>query len=246
MNTEFYKRCVISMVALSAISANAQNGSPETGVLSHLSVGLTAGTSGIGVDLSTPITSYLQIRAGFDYLPEISHKESVYYFVKGERKTTEVKGYLNLNSARLLLDVFPFRNSAFHLSTGIYVGSDEVIRAENTKAVTSFDKGEGLLIGNYIIGFDEDGFAKAVIKTNKFRPYVGIGFGRCVPRKRFGFGADLGFMLWGTPRVYEKQSGLELEVTKDHLGPESDKYFDILSKITVWPVLTLRFTGRIF
>ena len=39
---------------------------------------------------------------------------------------------------------------------------------------------------------------------------------------------------------------MDLEVTKSDLGSDSDKYFDIMSKITVYPALTIRICGRIF
>jgi hypothetical protein len=53
-------------------------------------------------------------------------------------------------------------------------------------------------------------------------------------------------MFWGKPKLYEKQTGMDLEVTKSDLGSDSDKYFDIMSKITVYPALTIRICGRIF
>jgi len=35
----------------------------------HLEVSLTVGTSGVGLDLAVPICSFLQFRAGYDYMP---------------------------------------------------------------------------------------------------------------------------------------------------------------------------------
>jgi hypothetical protein len=46
--------------------------------------------------------------------------------------------------------------------------------------------------------------------------------------------------------VYEKQTGMDLEVTKDDLGSESNKYYDVIAKFPVFPVLTIRLTYRIF
>ena len=109
-----------------------------------------------------------------------------------------------------------------------------------------FEPGEGIVIGDHIVGFDAGGYAHGVIKVNKFRPYVGIGFGRSVPRKRFGVSGDFGVQFWGKPKVYEKQTGMDLEVKKEDLGDESNKYYDVISKFSVWPVLTLRLTYRIF
>lgn len=234
-------------MALFSMPAQAQDKVEEFGIFDHLSAGLTLGTTGIGIDLAAPVTEYLQVRAGYNFCSGIKYKEDIDYRAKGQpTKKTEVEGKLHLGTAKLLLDVFPFRNTPFHFTTGFYIGTDEIIKAENTIPVTAFDKGEGILIGDYIVEFDQDGIAKATIKVNKFRPYVGIGFGRSVPRKRIGVSGDLGVMFWGKPKLYEKQTGMDLEVTKSDLGSDSDKYFDIVSKISVWPVLTVRFTGRIF
>lgn len=35
----------------------------------HLEASLTVGTSGVGIDLAVPICSFLQLRAGYDYMP---------------------------------------------------------------------------------------------------------------------------------------------------------------------------------
>jgi len=234
-------------VALFSLPVQAQDTVEEFGIFDHLSLGVTLGTTGLGFDVAAPVTEYLQLRAGYDILSGLKYKEDIDYRAKGQpTKKTEVEGKLHLGAAKLLLDVFPFRTVPFRFTTGFYLGTDEIIKAENTIPVTAFDKGEGLLIGDYIVEFDQDGIAKATIKVNKFRPYVGIGFGRSVPRKRIGVSGDLGVMFWGKPKLYEKQTGQDLEITKSDLGSDSDKYFDIMSKITVYPALTIRICGRIF
>lgn len=40
----------------------------------HLEVSLTAGTTGIGIDLAAPLSQYVQIRLGYDYMPRIKKK----------------------------------------------------------------------------------------------------------------------------------------------------------------------------
>jgi len=220
----------------------------EFGIFDHLSAGVVLGTTGIGIDVAAPITEYLQVRAGFNYFPTIKYKEDVDYRAKGKstRGKTEAEGKSYFNTGHLLVDVYPFRNSSFHATAGFYIGTDEVAKIENTIPVRDFEPGEGIVIGDYVVGFDSDGYAHGSIKVNKFRPYLGIGIGRSVPRKRFAVSGDLGVQFWGTPKVYEKQTGKDLEVTKDDLGSDSDKYYDFISKFPIWPVLTIRITGRIF
>lgn len=67
-------------------------------LLKHLEVSLTVGTSGVGLDLAVPLSQYVQVRAGYDYMPPIklkySHKvlgngkEPVAYDANGNRQET--------------------------------------------------------------------------------------------------------------------------------------------------------------
>ena len=82
------------------------------------------------------------------------------------------------------------------------------------------------------------------VKTSAFRPYVGVGFGRVVPKKtRLAFACDLGVMFWGTPKIYINQSAGDVEITKDDVDNNTIKN---LSKLTVYPCLNFRLTGKIF
>jgi len=242
------KRFLIGIIALcNCCFLQAQKVS-EFGIFDHLAIGVEAGTTGIGIDLAAPVTDYLQLRAGYNFFPGINYKTDVDYRAKGSKitKTTEVEAKMNMNSAKLLLDIYPFRKATFHATVGAFLGPDEIIKVQNNIPVTAFSPGEGIVIGDYIVGFDEQGIARASVKVNKFKPYVGIGFGRAVPRSRFGLSADFGLQFWGSPAVYEKQTGTDQKVTSDDVGGEDDGWLDKISDIGVWPVLTIRFTGRLF
>lgn len=43
----------------------------------HLEVSLTAGTSGIGLDVATPICTFMQVRLGYDYMPQFKKQFSM-------------------------------------------------------------------------------------------------------------------------------------------------------------------------
>lgn len=221
----------------------------EFGIFDHVSPGVSIGLTGIGVDVAAPLSEYVQLRAGYNFFPTFKYKEDVDYRAKGKptRGKTEVEGKNYLGAGHLLAEIYPFPYStSFHVTAGFYLGKSEIVTLENTIPVRDFEPDEGVVIGDYVVGFDSNGYAKGCIKVNSFRPYVGLGIGRSVPRGRFGFSGELGVQFWGKPKVYEKQSGTEQEVTRDTFGDDSDKYFDVISKITVWPVLNLRFTYRIF
>ena len=75
---------------------------------------------------------------------------------------------------------------------------------------------------------------------SKFRPYVGLGFGRPVPMKhRFTCNFDLGVQFWGTPEVYLRDNKLEKTTTNSDAG----EVLKVISKISVYPSLNIRFVG---
>lgn len=46
----------------------------EHNIFQHLDLSISAGTTGIGIDIASPIGEYFQLRAGFDYMPRFTAK----------------------------------------------------------------------------------------------------------------------------------------------------------------------------
>ncbi len=235
------------------------------GIFDHMSVGVSAGTTGLGFELAAPITDFVQIRAGYHFLPKsVTYTRGIDYtytdksvvpYIKGKEGTTDVEFKLNLGNADILFDVYPTRKTMFHFTAGAFIGRNDIITAQNINEIHGVEEGEGLLIGDYVIGpytreetDPKYGYCFAKIKTSKFKPYLGIGVGRAVPKKRVSVCGDFGVMFWGSPGVYaENKYDGDVKVTKDDIGDHDDGgAFKIISKIVVYPVLTLRINGRIF
>ena len=93
------------------------------------------------------------------------------------------------------------------------------------------------------------------IEVAGFRPYLGLGFGRAVPKKRIGCQFDMGVQFWGRPDViapmynksaYPSKSGYtEGKLDKASVSGDDGGFIKTLSKITVYPVLNFRLVGRI-
>ena len=49
----------------------------ESGIFNSLAVGASVGTTGIGIDLATPIGNYVAVRAGVSFMPNISFDTNV-------------------------------------------------------------------------------------------------------------------------------------------------------------------------
>lgn len=123
----------------------------------HLDLSLTVGSTGLGVDLATPIYSdVVQLRAGYAFMPgfrqtmtfgvdnytkdgtivsskkqQISElmKKFTGYNIDYEVDMVGVPTYHNLN---VMVDVFPFRNKKWHFTAGFYVGPSRIAKAYNT------------------------------------------------------------------------------------------------------------------
>ena len=170
-----------------------------------------------------------------------------------------------LTAGHILIDYYPFpHHSNFHLTTGFHVGTGTVIDIHNRHEgsllpVTLWNNAMedpntqdivkeyglepiGLLLGDYFLAPDEDGNLDARIRVSGFRPYLGLGFGRAVPRKRIGCQFDLGVQFWGSPKVVVNGETLQ----PDRVGDQLDDALSLVSRIKVFPVMTFRLVGRIF
>lgn len=239
---------MLALVFCSAQPMNAQGRVGEFGIFDHLAAGISLGTNGLSVELAAPITEFCDVRAGYSFLSLSDYKVDIDYKSHGKDRETEVEADLNLSTAKLLFDIYPFRGKTFHATVGACMGTDKIVKLQNTSPL-DVEPGEGLEIGDYIIGPDSKGIAHADLRVNKFRPYVGIGVGRSVPHKRFSVSADFGVMIWGSPKVY----GLDVDgttykqVTDKNVGDnEGSDIINNISKVGVYPVLSVKFNGRIF
>ena len=109
-------------------------------------------------------------------------------------------------------------------------------------------------LGDYFVTPNpaENGNVKAYAQVKKFRPYVGLGFGRAVPKKRIGMQLDLGVQFWGKPEIfvptYDKTSKTYQyeKIEGDRAGEDVGEVLKTISKVSVYPVINLRLVGRLF
>lgn len=116
----------------------------------HLDIGVTLGTTGVGIDVATPISEQFRVRAGFSFVPEFDVKMN--FGMNGENgsdfnsmadKFAELTGLAiddnidmigqpNIYNGNLLVDFFPIKNVNFHVTAGFYCGSSKIASACNT------------------------------------------------------------------------------------------------------------------
>lgn len=152
----YMKKIIFSIAVLCSafLSSNAQ----KVSAFEHLDLGITAGTTGIGVELATPINNQFRIRAGFSVIPEFDAKMN--FGIEGKRKdedgnwvTTKFEsmaskfqdftgleindnvdmiGNPNFYNGNVLVDFYPIKHNGFHITAGFYIGSSKIATACNS------------------------------------------------------------------------------------------------------------------
>lgn len=264
------KLFVLALVVLGASQSLRAQQDVEYGYFDHMSVGLSVGSDGIGFDVAAPISDYASVRGGFSFMPTIKVNKEIHLSNKNDAATyykdIKLQGKTKIFDGKILFDYYPFKASSFHLTAGAFFGGSEVVEVVNKSPILKnpADYGTaGLIIGSgdkeYQLTTDLNGNAKIKMKANGFKPYLGIGFGRAVQKNsKFGVSFDMGVKFWGKPGVYAdaKRNTAFAEKEKDHHFKHSDLAQDddkdlrdavkTVEKISVYPVLNIRLTYRIF
>ncbi len=264
--------CAIATCGFS--QAYAQLDEDDYGYFNHLSAGISLGTDGIGVELAAPMTYNFAVRTGINFFPKFKYSKNLNLknndgTVPGAFLTpeAELEGKLDKFDFKLLVDWYPFKTSSFHATAGFYIGGSKLVDIYNKAPFVKpeYYGSAGINLGNedftYAMFADNNGNVKAEVKVNSFKPYLGIGFGRAVPKGRIGVQFDLGVQFWGRPEVLGNmhyQNGGEGIVTRyekihqNWILNEKKDYQDLkdavktIEKIGVYPVLNIRINGRLF
>lgn len=259
----FFSAVVVSLFCMQTVHAETI----EYGLFNHLGVGVSLGTDGLGFDIAAPVSSWGAVRIGmsssfgFTYNADVEFETDSKSIVTsrtkdgGKVKVVNVEGKLNINDYKVLLDIYPSQNRAFHFTAGAFYGPREFVKAYNTEPfLAEKDWGTaGVMVGDYCIATNENGKVEATIEVSRFKPYFGVGFGRVVPnRGPVHVTCDFGVKLWEEPAVYtwtiDKFGDMDYrEITREGVNNKKyDEAFDIKSQITFFPVLNIRICGRIF
>lgn len=252
--------CGLMLLGMQIASAQKLD---DYGVFKHLGANLGVGTQGISIGVATPVTNYLEVGMDLNFMlgfkpsgdvnmkgsgvevPQADGTMKPYYLDK-----LKIKGSLARTTLDLKFSFYPFgmRNDLF-LTAGFSLGgkkiakldghSDDVARVyeENPNWTGTIDA----VIDKYNIRVDRQGNVEGDVRVNGFRPYLGLGYGRLVPRGRVGFRVEAGVQFMGHMKVYQNDTELDI---KEATGGNDD-LSKIIDKWTVYPVLKFMLTTRI-
>lgn len=232
-------------------------------------LGINAGSYGAGIQGATALSPNFNLRVGFDYFDynfkesgelTIEHNLDNYngprqdefqngeYSVSAEMRDTRI----TFPNFKALLDYYPIKNGAFSLTGGFYYGKNKVytnaIINEYQKMV-EYNGGEQPELSLYGMALtpNSDGSFDGRIETGRtFKPYIGLGFGRTIPRNRVGFKFEMGMVYQGK---YAFSSSNISETNKDIVNDiiiyeELELPFS-QELLNWWPILNFSLTYRI-
>ena len=130
---------------------------------------------------------------------------------------------------------------------GIYVGEYKNEFKTDEEGNVMLDNNGNPIHKPYFMEPDNDGMAKATMKVNSFKPYVGFGYGGRLSKRNddYHISFDCGVMFWGgNPKVYTHDGTEIVNDIINHIGSVDD-YIKIIKKFEVFPVLNLKLTKRI-
>ena len=122
---------------MGSASASAQEwwDDMERGVFNHVGLNVSASTEGIGVGVAAPITDYLELSAGVNFMPSIKIKGDVNVdYNIGQlpidipsHDKVKITGDLKRTTMDVKLNIYPFGgNSSFFIAGGFSFGGEKL------------------------------------------------------------------------------------------------------------------------
>jgi len=166
---------------------------------SFYTLGLKVGTLGVGVDASMALNHNFSIRGnvnGFYYKRNLNDLINDPNF---DSFGGNADGELTLLTVGLLVDYFPFNESDFRLSAGVYYNGNELkITGDAANATETFTYN-----GTTYTGADLGSVTGNTI-FDKVAPYIGIGWGNRNDEPGWSWSLDIGALYQNVPQLEAK------------------------------------------
>ena len=154
-------------------------------------------------------------------------------------QTLEHSGWFEGTADAVRKNFIHFRNTNEGALTCLYEANNKVM--DYNKAFDTNFSPLGLKFGDYIFTADEKGNIDVMMKTNVFKPYLGVGFGKHIAQKhRLSVAFDLGLIFWGSPK-FMLNNGKEIKSSGKEAG-----ITQVLSWLKAWPNFQIKLAYKIF
>ncbi len=225
---------MIKSVCLLSVSLFFSVGSlsAQDNFASRYALGLNAGTTGIGGEITTNMSKKLALRFG---LNTFGYNDSGIY--DDDEPSVSYSGDLSQTNFSLLADFYP-KNRGFKITAGVYYQNFDISASAVPNEAYTFNEGAG---NEKVFTPDRLGQLDVLVTyPRKLMPYAGIGFGNPVGNgSSLKLNMSLGFMYSGAPELTMNGDGL--------ISPTTDQAVNFqegLNEFDWFPVFNLGLSYR--
>ena len=242
----------------------------KRGFLNHVGINVGAGTEGISVGLAAPVTGFFELEAGVNVMPSfklsgdldvdvnISSLPQVPNVQYPHEATIHAEGSFDRTTFNVKANLYPFGGGTkFFIAAGLSIGGEKIAEVngscdqlrEFSQSLPSqelkdqFRQAVSANLAGYNLQFDENYNVQGDIRCKKVRPYLGLGFGRLVPKNRLGMRLELGCQFMDKLKVYQNDTEIDINKALEDAGDDDLSKF--VKDLKIYPVVKFSFTGRI-
>ena len=242
----------------------------KRGFLNHVGINVGAGTEGISVGLAAPVTGFFELEAGVNVMPSFklsgdldvdvntSSLPQVPNVQYPHEATIHAEGSFDRTTFNVKANLYPFGGGTkFFIAAGLSIGGEKIAEVSGScdelrdfsqslpsqELKDQFRQAVSANLAGYNLQFDENYNVQGDIRCKKVRPYLGLGFGRLVPKNRLGMRLELGCQFMDKLKVYQNDTEIDINKALEDAG--GDDLSKFVKDLKIYPVVKFSFTGRI-
>lgn len=242
----------------------------KRGFLNHVGINVGAGTEGISVGLAAPVTGFFELEAGVNVMPSFklsgdldvdvntSSLPQVPNVQYPHEATIHAEGSFDRTTFNVKANLYPFGGGTkFFIAAGLSIGGEKNAEVSGScdelrdfsqslpsqELKDQFRQAVSANLAGYNLQFDENYNVQGDIRCKKVRPYLGLGFGRLVPKNRLGMRLELGCQFMDKLKVYQNDTEIDINKALEDAGDDDLSKF--VKDLKIYPVVKFSFTGRI-
>lgn len=264
------KLMMLAVILLTSVGSVMAQKEYKRGFLNHVGINVGAGTEGISVGLAAPVTGFFELEAGVNVMPSFklsgdldvdvntSSLPQVPTVTYPTSATIHAEGSFDRTTFNVKANLYPFGGGTkFFIAAGLSIGGEKIAEVngscdqlrEFSQSLPSqelkdqFRQAVSANLAGYNLQFDENYNVQGDIRCKKVRPYLGLGFGRLVPKNRLGMRLELGCQFMDKLKVYQNDTEIDINKALEDAGDDDLSKF--VKDLKIYPVVKFSFTGRI-
>lgn len=264
------KLMMVAVILLTSVGSVMAQNEYKRGLFNHVGLNVGAGTEGISVGLAAPVTGFFELEAGVNVMPSFklsgdldvdvntSSLPQVPNVQYPHEATIHAEGSFDRTTFNVKANLYPFGGGTkFFIAAGLSIGGEKIAEVSGScdelrdfsqslpsqELKDQFRQAVSANLAGYNLQFDENYNVQGDIRCKKVRPYLGLGFGRLVPKNRLGMRLELGCQFMDKLKVYQNDTEIDINKALEDAGDDDLSKF--VKDLKIYPVVKFSFTGRI-